>query len=33
MCLTDKLLEEDKGGKLLDIDLVHDFLDMTPKYK
>lgn len=33
MCVTDKLLEEDKGGKPLDIDLVHDFLDMTPKYK
>ena len=28
---TIQLLEENIGGKLLDIDLGNDFLDMTPK--
>ena len=30
---TIKLLEENVGGKLLDIDLGNDFLDLTPKEK
>ena len=30
---TIKLLEENRGNKLLDISLSNDFLDLTPKAK